>query len=74
MQRKVYSCLPSYLADIQSNLADIFRVADQAAESIEDSTAYNNKNHPFHAAAVQTYNSLVSIIITMEEYGAERKE
>lgn len=60
--------IPAYLAAVQGDVLQIISAADRAAESIENSPAYLDGLHPFHAAAVSTYNALVSVLLTVEGY------
>lgn len=63
--------IPAYLADVQKDVAQIISAAEKAAESIENSPAYSDRLHPFHAAAVSTFNSLVTVLLTVEGYAVE---
>lgn len=60
--------LPSHLADIQSEVNQIITAAEKAAESVENSPAYMNRLDPFHAAAVATYNRLVTVLLSVEGF------
>lgn len=55
-----------YLAPIQNDLAALLAAAERAADTLENSQEYKNHLHPFHAAAVNTYNKFVSVLIEFE--------
>lgn len=60
--------IPGYLEGIQDDLKTIIYAAERAADYIENGPTYQKNTHPFHAAAVSTYNRLVSVIIEMEKF------
>jgi GTP1/Obg family GTP-binding protein len=58
---------PEYLENIQNNIFEADHILSEALRSIEKSTEYIEPLHPFHAAAVNTYNRLTTIILTLAE-------
>lgn len=59
---------PEYLEQIQKELETICDAANRAAATIESNPAYTSRCHPFHAAAVSTYNTLVNVLLTVDRY------
>lgn len=59
---------PAYLAAIQNDLTTMQEAANRAAETIENSEEYKRRLHPYHNAAVATYNKLVSILLDLDRY------
>ncbi len=60
--------IPGYLEGIQDNLKTVIASIDRALEYIENGPSYQNHLHPYHAAAVSTYNRLVSVTIEIQNY------
>lgn len=57
---------PNYLEQIQDDIKAMIPAAEKALEKLEKSDEYNDHSHPFHAAAVATYNRLISILLQIE--------
>ena len=62
--------IPKYLKDIRPEMKIMIAAAEKALEKIENSTEYTDHLHPFHAAAVSTYNHLTTITITLDRLEA----
>ena len=60
---------PEYLKNIQNDIKTMIDHAENALNTIENSKEYTNHLHPFHAAAVATYNRLTTIILTLDRLG-----
>ena len=57
---------PKYLKDIRAEMKIMIANAEKALEKLEASAEYNDHLHPFHAAAVATYNRLTTILLTLD--------
>lgn len=57
---------PKYLKEIRAEMKNMIRNAEKALEKLEASAEYNDHLHPFHAAAVATYNRLTSIVLELD--------
>lgn len=57
---------PNYLKEIQEEIKPMISAAEKALEKLEASAEYNDHLHPFHAAAVATYNRLISIVLELD--------
>lgn len=62
--------IPEYLEGIQPQIKEMVQDTQTALETLVNSAEYNDGLHPFHAAAVSTYNKLVTIILTLEGFSA----
>jgi hypothetical protein len=62
--------IPEYLNNIQRDLCEADCILTEAMQSIERSEEYMDRTHPFHAAAVSTYNKLLTIVLTITELEA----
>ena len=58
--------LPEYLKNIQPEIKAMVSNCETALETIEASHEYNNPLHPFHAAAVATYNHLTTVVLRLD--------
>lgn len=57
---------PNYLKYIQNDIKTMLFHCENALDTIENSAEYMDHLHPFHAAAVSTYNTLTSIALTLD--------
>lgn len=62
---------PEYLRAIQNNIKAMIEQCETALQTIENCSEYNESIHPFHAAAVATYNRLTSIILHLDALEVE---
>lgn len=57
---------PKYMKDIRPEAKTMIAAAEKALGKIENSVEYNDHLHPFHAAAVHTYNRLTTMVLTLD--------
>ena len=57
---------PAYLKQVRCEIKIMIYNAEKVLEKLEKSDEYNNHLHPFHAAAVSTYNKLTSIVLELD--------
>lgn len=62
--------IPEYMKNIQADVTAARDTLEKALETIENSTEYNERLHPFHAAAVANYNTITSIVLTLDQMEA----
>lgn len=58
--------MPEYVKEMTASVHAAIEALESAAEIVEDSKAYNDRNNPFHAGAVARLNRLLSMLLDLD--------